>query len=131
MHHGAHKPEPRPSGPYLTGRPDGIVRTGELQRALWPFPERASVPRTSAAAPRRRGGRRTQRDKILDFIRSRGPHGATDEECQDALELPVQSETPRRGELATAGLIRDSGRLRPTRRKCMATVWIATDRGQQ
>jgi len=60
--------------------------------------------------------------RVLDFIASRGEEGATDEECQRELGMNPSTQRPRRGELANAGLIVESGtRLTSSRRR--ATVW--------
>lgn len=69
------------------------------------------------------------RDKVLDFIVSRGAHGATDQECQAALDLPAQTQGPRRIELARAGLVRDSGQRRLTPSGRRAIVWISAESG--
>lgn len=62
--------------------------------------------------------------RVLQFIRDRGEEGATDEECQRELGMNPSTQRPRRGELASAGLIVESGtRLTSSRRR--ATVWRA------
>jgi len=63
---------------------------------------------------------------VLAYIIGRGCEGATDEECQGALGLRVQTQTPRRGELVKSSFVRDSGRRRPTSSGRMATVWISS-----
>lgn len=60
--------------------------------------------------------------RVYEFIRDQGENGATDEECQRALAMNPSSQRPRRGELAEAGLIVESGR-RPTSSNRRATVW--------
>lgn len=69
----------------------------------------------------------TLRGMVLDFIRSRGVEGATDQEIQTSLGLSSNTENPRRLELVQAELVVASGRQRPTRSGCRATVWIATE----
>jgi hypothetical protein len=60
--------------------------------------------------------------RVYEFIRDRGDQGATDEECQRELGMNPSTQRPRRGELADAGLIIESGtRLTVSRRR--ATVW--------
>lgn len=82
---------------------------------------------TSKAAAESIGPRApTQRRRVFDFIHEAGEHGGTDDEGEIALGMSPQSYTPRRGELARAGLIRDSGRRRPTASGHPATVWIVT-----
>jgi len=64
--------------------------------------------------------------RVYDFIRDHGEQGATDEECQRGLAMNPSSQRPRRGELAEAGLIVESG-TRPTSSNRRATVWrVAT-----
>jgi len=73
-----------------------------------------------------------QREAVLAAIRARGDLGLTDEELQVLLELPGNSERPRRRELQQRGLIRDSGlRRAPAHDRVRATVWIAVWAGQQ
>ncbi|GMV98047.1 MAG: hypothetical protein HRF43_09805 [Phycisphaerae bacterium] len=66
------------------------------------------------------------RSRVLSYIEQRGSAGATDEEVRVALGMRVQTQTPRRGELVKLGLIRDSGRRRPTSTGRAAVVWVAT-----
>lgn len=91
------------------------------------IPPPANATETSREAARRIGKPATsQRAAILRYLVERGPAGGTDEEIQDALGLRVQTETPRRGELAQLGLVVDSGRTRPTSSGRPAIVWVAT-----
>ena len=50
----------------------------------------------------------------------------TDEEIQEQLNLPGNTQRPRRGELATQGRIRKLG-SRPTKSRRMAAVWVANE----
>jgi hypothetical protein len=68
----------------------------------------------------------TQRRRVFEFIRETGEHGATDDEGETSLGMRPQSYTPRRGELARAALIRDSGMRRPTASEHAAAVWVTT-----
>jgi hypothetical protein len=70
----------------------------------------------------------TQRHAVMEFIRTQGIKGATDEEVQTALNLRVQSETPRRVELVRDGLVHDSGSTRQTSSDKPATVWVASSK---
>lgn len=63
------------------------------------------------------------RSLVLVAIRERD--GLTDEEGTDATGLPPSTYRPRRVELVQSGLIRDSGRTRPTRSGRKAVVWVA------
>jgi hypothetical protein len=74
----------------------------------------------------------TQRRKVYDHINGKGPHGATDTELQQALDLAPNSERPRRRELVQQGRIIDSGQRRPALDTGNASiVWIALDQQQQ
>ena len=64
---------------------------------------------------------------VLSMLRERGEHGATDQEIQDALQLPSNTEIPRRWELVNAGAVVASGRKRKTRSNCPATVWVLSE----
>ena len=66
----------------------------------------------------------TYRARILDFIRSRGAHGATSDECQAEFGLAHQTGSARVAELLQAGLIIESGRRRKTRRNRDADVLV-------
>lgn len=70
-----------------------------------------------------------QEQRVLDFIRSRGTYGATDDEGEVALAMLAQSYTPRRGRLADRGLVVATARRRPTRTGRTACVWMAVEAG--
>ncbi len=70
----------------------------------------------------------TLRRVVLEYIRSRGPAGATDEEGIDATGIPASTYRPRRVELLVPGLVIDSGRTRLTRSRRKAVVWTANER---
>lgn len=57
--------------------------------------------------------------KVLDYIRSQGAHGSTDNEAQAALGMSGSTERPRRIELTKAGLLVAAGK----RDSC--TVWMS------
>lgn len=67
----------------------------------------------------------TLRKAVLDLLRKCGDVGATDEEIQDTLAMNPSTQRPRRIECVELGLVRDSGRTRPTRSGRQAVVWIA------
>jgi hypothetical protein len=52
--------------------------------------------------------------------------GLTDEEGISALSMPASTYRPRRVELVEAGLVRNSGRTRPTASGRKAVVWVLT-----
>lgn len=90
------------SAPYVRGSETSAAAAASM------------TPETMSALQRR----------VLEFISSRGEEGATDEECQRELGMNPSTQRPRRGELANAGLIVESGtRLTASRRR--ATVWRA------
>ncbi len=64
---------------------------------------------------------------VLDEIRDSGGHGRTDDELEVVLSLRHQTASARRRELVLKGLVRDSGRRRPTRSGRQAVVWLAGD----
>lgn len=65
-----------------------------------------------------------QRQAILEFITSKGMHGASSDEVEVALGLPHQSASARVGELRDAGLIETLGEVRPTRTGARAVVYV-------
>ena len=67
------------------------------------------------------------RKKVLDFIRSRGEYGATDQEIQHGLPMQISTQLPRRWELAREGKIKRNGQTRKTIANRNADVWVATE----
>jgi hypothetical protein len=67
------------------------------------------------------------RDRVFEYVRARGPEGATDREIQAALELHSDTEVPRRYELVKAEKLVNSGRKRKTPSGCSATVWVTVE----
>lgn len=65
------------------------------------------------------------RRQVLEHIVALGPHGATCDEIEDALDLRHQTASARVRELALLSRILDSGRKRPTRSGRNAVVWVA------
>jgi hypothetical protein len=91
-----------------------------------PLPAQWHSPTSRAAALAAEPAADTQRRAVLDYLRSRGADGATDEEIQTALALPGNAERPRRISLVAGGHVRDSGTTRPTRAGRAAVVWTTT-----
>jgi len=82
---------------------------------------RTAVRLASSDAPRK------QRDKVYKCIVDAGRDGITDQEIQQQLGLPGDSERPRRIELFKAGLIKGSGsRVIGIR---ASTIWTIADEG--
>lgn len=69
----------------------------------------------------------TQRALVLGFLKAAGTWGATDDKIQRELDMPGNTERPRRRELEKAELIVDSGRRRPTASGKAAIVWVARE----
>lgn len=63
--------------------------------------------------------------RILNWLRSRGELGATNDEIAQALKLPIQSIPNLNIKLRRQGLIKASHDRRPTRFGAAATVWLA------
>lgn len=63
---------------------------------------------------------------ILDRLRFYD--GGTDEELQQDLDMPANTQRPRRRELQVMGLIVDSGKTRATRSGRQAVVWTLAPR---
>lgn len=72
----------------------------------------------------------TLRAKVLEYIRNSGEVGQTDEGCQVGLDMPGNTQRARRVELCEMGLVKDSGRTRPTKSGRQAVVWVATEGAQ-
>ncbi len=62
--------------------------------------------------------------KILAYLQRWGVTGATDEEIQDYLDMPANTQRPRRRELQNMKLIENSGKTRATRSGRQAVVWV-------
>ncbi len=70
-----------------------------------------------------------QRARVLNYLRGRGPAGASDEQIQAALGLRTSSETARRRELVLAGEVVDSGRTQIGSGGRLVTIWVALAAG--
>jgi hypothetical protein len=91
-------------------------------------PVRRNAPDTSRAAARSIAGHAsTQRVRVHAFIQSCGALGATDPEIAAGCRMALQSVNPRRGELASLGLIVLAGCKRPTPSGRGARVWVARE----
>lgn len=92
-----------------------------------PAHHRAPVGTSDVAARRIAGHAGTLRAAVRALLRERGEYGATDQEIQDALSLPSNTQIPRRWELMNTGEVVASGRKRPTRSGRPATVWVLSE----
>lgn len=89
-----------------------------------PPPHVRHSPTSKAAAVDIESRAATLRARVLNFIRRRGDAGATDEEIQRSLQMPGNTQRPRRRELEQMGRISDSGTTRPTSSGRQAVVWV-------
>jgi hypothetical protein len=79
---------------------------------------------SEAAAEHIEPNAETLRAEVLAFIRGCGDQGATDDEIQTALDMPGNTERPRRWELYRADFITTAGHRENARgRRC--AVWVA------
>lgn len=87
------------------------------------LPFQAHSATSLAAAENMQSAACRQRTSVLlEFLKA-GEKGLTDEECQLNLGLAGSSQRPRRCELVSKGLLKDSGRTRRTISGSQATVW--------
>lgn len=82
-------------------------------------------PTSQAAADKMLARSGTARRRVYDLLVARGEVGATDDEIQDALAMPPNTERPRRVELVDREMVADSGRVRPSRWGNDSVVWVA------
>jgi len=90
-----------------------------------PYPHTSETARL--AAERIRPTAASLRAQVMQLLES-CPAGLTDEEIQERLSMPGNTERPRRSELVSMGWVADSGQRRPTRSGRKATVWKAVRR---
>lgn len=64
--------------------------------------------------------------RVAAYIYGCGLTGSTDDEIEVSLGMIHQTASARRNGLARKNLVVNSGRTRPTRTGCHATVWIST-----
>lgn len=65
-----------------------------------------------------------ERARLLRALQAAGAWGLTDEEMQDLLEMPGNTQRPRRREMEAMLLVTRSGLKRKTRAGRWAIVWI-------
>lgn len=118
-----HDDAPRPGSNGASA--DDQTTENLTRRPLTP-PARHNAPAgtSSVAADRIADHAKDLRARVLAFIVSQGPHGATDDEGESALGIKPQTYTPRRGELVALRLVIDSGRRRNTASGRPAAVWV-------
>lgn len=97
-----------------------------IQRSIFdpPPPAQRHSYTSRGAADHIAGKAGTLRARLYDWLAARGEQGATDEEAALALGMGGSTARPRRIELQRRGLVRDSGRTRPTQAGLQAVVWV-------
>lgn len=81
-----------------------------------------------AAAVSMASSAESYRQKVLEFVRAQGAHGATSDEVQSGLGLTHQNGSARVSELANRfKLIVDSGKTRPTKSGRKAVVYVTPE----
>ena len=102
--------------------------TGTQLAFVPPAPPTNGTPTSNAAAERIEPMTGTLRRKMLDYLRTCGDAGATDEQIQFACSINANTERPRRQELEKMGFIRRMDRFtRPTRSGRSAVIFIAME----
>ncbi len=86
-----------------------------------------SATSAAAAASHSASDAATMRARVLAYIRSRGIHGATRLEIQDALGMSGDTVRPRVCELIARGLIETSGEIRRTASGRPSEVLVARE----
>ena len=89
------------------------------------LPYQAHSATSKQAALRFAGQASKSREKIFLYL-SQFPDGLTDEEMQDDLDIPSNTQRPRRRELYVDGILADSGKTRKTRSGMDAVLWVVT-----
>ena len=79
---------------------------------------------SQAAAESMKPHARTIRQRVYEYILSRGGFGCTDEEVIAALGVSPSTARPRRGELVQMGAVKKTGDTRPTRSGRQAAVYV-------
>lgn len=106
---------------------NGPNTSPDLTRLSLSPPARHNAPAGTSGVAAQRIARPAKdiRARVLAFIVSQGPHGATDDEGEAVLKIKPQTYTPRRGELVALGLVADSGKRRNTESGRPAAVWVS------
>lgn len=79
---------------------------------------------SEAAAHSKIGSAGSDQARVYQFVRDRGPMGATDAEVETALVMLHQNASARRNALVRQGVLCDSGLRRKTPSGRLATVWV-------
>lgn len=92
-----------------------------------PDPPHSGGETSRAAAEEIKPDANKLRRQVLVFLIKCAVMGATDEDMQDGLDMPGNTQRPRRRELVQARLVVDSGYKRYTHSGRKATVWVAKE----
>ena len=87
-----------------------------------PKPVHNGTETSRKAAERVQPKAKKQAVRVLEFIDSRGEFGATDKETQSVLEMPGDSQRPRRVWLTKQGYVKK----KPDVTRDGSTVWVTT-----
>ena len=99
--------------------------TSMTHPTLFDPPVRHDHPPTSHQAAERIAPKAgTLRAKVYEKLKQWKAHGLTDENMQLFLNMNPSTQRPRRIELVTQGLVKNSGRVRQTRSGRNAIVWV-------
>lgn len=93
------------------------------QLAMFDFPPHVHKLTSFSAACEIQADAATLRQKVFDYLKSRGP--ATDEEMKQRIPMAPNTQRPRPRELQLKGFIEPSGSYRRTKSGRMAIVWRA------
>lgn len=100
------------------------------QQGLFCFDDEATSRKTKLAAFKT-SSRITNQDRVLNFARSCGEHGATREEISSGTGLGIQSVTPAVSQLLRLGLLIESGVTRLTHSgKSAAVLCVRSEEGR-
>ena len=112
-------------------RPDGTRRHAKLGRHSLALPlfdhAEASAETKASACVAAKKSSRGREALLLNWLRSRGFHGATAWESHEALQWPYSSFQSLFQKLCEAGLVRRNGLKRPTKAGCMAAVYVGAE----
>lgn len=89
-----------------------------------PVPYHNGTLASRAAAEFIRPSVNSQTSRVLDFLKSQGDHGASDKELQAALNMPGDSQRPRRVWLRDHGFIVAKGEPEEIVLRDGSTVWV-------
>lgn len=91
------------------------------QLTMFDFAPHVAIATSFAAAREIQGDAANLRQRVLDYLKARGP--STDEEMQKRIPMAPNTQRPRRRELQLKGYIEPSGRCRKTKSGRKAIVW--------